>query len=40
MWHAQLQGQGVCVLFYLKVVWTFYDLWLDFRCSWDLLFGV
>jgi hypothetical protein len=23
MWHAQLQGQGVCVLFFFKVVWTF-----------------
>ncbi len=23
MWHAQLQGQGVCVLFFLKLVWTF-----------------
>jgi hypothetical protein len=23
MWHAQLQGQGVCVLFLFKVVRTF-----------------
>ncbi len=24
MWHAQLQGQGVCVLFFFKAVLTFY----------------
>ncbi len=37
MWHAQLQGHGVCVLFFCRVVWIFYRFLAGFPCCRDLL---
>ncbi len=37
MWHAQLQGQGVCVLFLFKAVRTFFSSDWVFLVGWGLL---